>query len=133
MRHKDLKAVGHNIADSLASGVGLMIGLYQTNIFAEAAAEAPGYIDVDFLAGATDGSPASQSLRRCVAIYSKEALPELCQKHGVDLTQVRVVQARFSVHVVYGPRYIVTVEDLRGRRSIEHYAGYSGRRLLSRR
>lgn len=133
MRHADLKAVGHNIADSLASGVGLMIGLYHTNVFAEASAEPPGFIEVDFLGGNSTGSPVSQSFSKGVALYSKEALPALCEKHGVDLKQVRTIQARYSVHPVYGPRFIVTVEDHRGRRSVEHYAGHSGRRLRSRR
>lgn len=133
MRHADLKAVGHNIADSLASGIGLMIGLYQMNVFAEASAEEPGYLEVDFLQGTASGSPASRSLRRGIALYSKEALPSLCEKHRVDLRQVRTIQARFSVHAVYGPRYVVTVEDARGKRSVEHFAGYSGRRLRTRR
>lgn len=132
MRHTDLKAVGHNIADSLASGLGLMIGLYQTNVFAEASAEAPGYIEVDFLLGTTAGSPASQSLRQGVALYSKEALPGLCEKHRVNLEQVSAIQARFSAHAVYGPRFIVTVEDRQGKRSVEQYSGYSGRRLRAR-
>jgi hypothetical protein len=133
MRYTDLKAVGHNIADSLASGIGLMIGIYQMNVFSEASAEPPGYIDVDFVSGTATGSPVSKGLSRGVALYSSEALPVLCEKHRVDLRQVRTIQARFSVHAVYGPQFTVTVEDLRGKRSVEHYAGYSGRRLRPRR
>ena len=133
MRHVDLKAVGHNIADSLASGIGLMIGVYQMDVFAEASAVSPGYIDVNFLSGTTEGSPASPSLSRGVALYSSEALPVLCEKHGVDLEKVKAIQARFSVHAVYGPRFTVTVEDMHGKRSVEQYAGYSGRRLRTHR
>ena len=133
MRHADLKAVAHNIADSLASGVGLLIGLYQTNIFGEAAAESPGYVEVDFLRGTLAGSPISASLEGGVALYCREALPALCEKHRVNLAEVKALQARFSVHPVYGPRFVVTVEDRLGKRSEEHYAGYSGRRLRTRR
>lgn len=100
MRHSDLKAVGHNIADSLASGVGFMIGLYQTDVFAEASAEAPGFVEVDFLCGTSTGSPVSPSFSGAVALYSKKALPALCEKHGVDLEQVKTLQARYSVHPV---------------------------------
>ncbi|MDZ7812353.1 MAG: hypothetical protein U5L74_04230 [Ideonella sp.] len=133
MRHADLKAVAHNIADSLASGMGFMIGVYQTNIFGEAAAQAPGYIEVDFLRGTLAGSPFSASLSSGVALYCQEALPELCEKHGVNLAEVRTLKARFSAHPVYGPQFVVTVEDRLGKRSEEHYAGYLGRRLRTRR
>lgn len=106
-----------------------MIGLFQTDIFGEAAAQAPGYIEVDFLHGTLAGSPFSPSLSSGVALYCKEALPVLCEKHGVNLVEVKALQARFSVHPVFGPQFVVTVENRLGKRSEDHYAGYSGRRL----
>ncbi len=33
MKLGELKSLGHNIADSLASGVGVLIGVYVTDIF----------------------------------------------------------------------------------------------------
>ena len=36
MKHDELRSIGHNIADSLASGCGLMIGVYDMDIFGEA-------------------------------------------------------------------------------------------------
>lgn len=33
MKFGVLRSIGHNIADSLASGIGLMIGVYTTNVF----------------------------------------------------------------------------------------------------
>lgn len=132
MRHADLKAVGHNIADSLASGLGFMIGMYHSDVFAEASAAAPGYIDVDFLRGSTSGAPASPSLRIAVALYSQQALPALCARHAVDRSQVAVLRARFDIHPPYGCRFIVTVEDSRGKRSAGHYVGRPGRMMRLR-
>ena len=36
MKFDQLRAIGHNIADSLAGGMGLLIGVYRTDIFDEA-------------------------------------------------------------------------------------------------
>ena len=74
MRFGKLRSVGHNVADSLASGIGLMIGIYQMDIFAEAAATPEGYIDVDFLTGLAAGADASSDVVRVAKLYS-EALP----------------------------------------------------------
>jgi hypothetical protein len=53
MKLGELKSVGHNIADSFASGIGLLIGHYEMNVFAEAASEPEGFVVVDFLEGST--------------------------------------------------------------------------------
>jgi hypothetical protein len=44
-------AIGHNIADSLGSGVGLPIGVYFTDVFGEASRLPEGFIVIDFLTG----------------------------------------------------------------------------------
>ena len=132
MKFATLKALGHNIADSLASGIGLMIGVYDMDVFGEASAGAPGYIDVDFMLGKTAGSPASRKLQKAVALYSTKALPSLCAKHKVDLKQVKTIQARFEVHPVAGRHFTVTVENKRGKRSVVQYVGVPGRRLRRR-
>ena len=36
MKHAELRACAHNVADSLASGIGLMIGHYDMDVFGEA-------------------------------------------------------------------------------------------------
>jgi hypothetical protein len=132
MKFATLKAIGHNIADSLASGIGLMIGVYSMDVFGEAAAAKPGYIDVDFILGTTAGSPASRQLRKAVSLYSSKALPSLCEKHRIDLKQVKTISARFEVHPVAGRHFTVTVENKRGKRSIDQYVGVPGRRLRRR-
>jgi hypothetical protein len=128
MRFGALKAVGHNIADSLASGIGLMIGVYEMDVFGEAAAGAEGYIEVDFLHGVTSGSPASRKLLRAISLY-RDALPEFCQKHGLNVESFKTLRARFGVDRVYGRHFAVTVENRLGKRSTDRYLGVPGRRL----
>jgi len=132
MKFATLKSLGHNIADSLASGIGLMIGVYSMDVFGEASAGKPGYIEVDFILGTTCGSPASRKLRAAIALYSSKALPALCEKQGVELDQGKAIRARFEVHPVAGRYFTVTVENSRGKRSVEQYVGVSGRRLRRR-
>ncbi|HEY3656027.1 MAG TPA: hypothetical protein VGL34_13765 [Steroidobacteraceae bacterium] len=58
MKFKQLEAIGHHIADSLGSGVGLPIGVYFTDVFGEASRLPEGFIMIDFLtAKATTGDP----------------------------------------------------------------------------
>ena len=131
MKLGKLKSVGHNVADSLASGIGLMIGVYQMNVFAEAAGEEDGFIIVDFLAGTVSGRTVSESLRNAVRLY-RDALPDLCAKHGLPQSDFRTLSVRFGTDRVYGPHFTVTVEASDGTRSTDEYVGVPGRRLRSR-
>lgn len=126
MKLGTLKAVGHNIADSLASGVGLMIGVHQTEIFGEAAATPEGYIEVDFLTGEASGGRPSPSLEHAIGSYAA-ALPDFCRRHGADISDFRQLSARFS-GTGYR-RFAVSIEDRQGRRSTDEYAGIPGKRV----
>ncbi|NYE59600.1 hypothetical protein FHW58_000752 [Duganella sp. 1224] len=128
MKLGTLKGIGHNFADSFASGLGLLIGYYAMNVFAEAAAADEGYLIVDFITGATYGAPASESLQRAVHLY-RDTLPEFCERHGVNAGDIRVLQVRFGTDVVHGPHFTVTVENHAGRRSVDRYVGIPGKRL----
>ena len=131
MKLGKLKSVGHNIADSLASGIGLMIGVYQMNVFAEAEAEDEGFVVVDFLAGSTTGRAVSEGFRDAVKLY-RDALPDLCAKHGVAPSAFRTLAVRYGTDRVYGPHFTVTVEARDGTRSTDRYVGVPGKRLRSR-
>jgi len=128
-----LKAIGHNIADSMASGIGLLIGMYGTDIFREASANEPGYINVDFLRGTGSGSPVSPSLAKAITLYTNKALPHLCECHGVELSDFATLEARFGLDSIYGPHFTVTVEHRNGKRSVDRFAGIPGRRFGTRR
>jgi hypothetical protein len=69
MKLGELRSLGHNIADSLACGIGFMIGVYETNIFAEASAGEEGFITVDFIDGTTVGSPISTAAQDTICRY----------------------------------------------------------------
>ncbi len=118
MKHNDLRSIAHNIADSFASGMGFLIGVYGIDIFGEAQKSLEGYITVDFLNGTTTGGTPSQSLAKAIKLYS-EALPDLCEKQGSTVSSFRSLTARYSLtnHVV------VTVEDEKGRQSTDEYVG----------
>ncbi|MEO7756071.1 MAG: hypothetical protein ABIS07_05800 [Dokdonella sp.] len=124
----ELKSLGHNIADSLASGIGLLIGVYDMDIFGEAAASTPGFIEVDFLCAKTSGSVISPSLQRAINLYCA-ALPALSAKQGIDVSLIRTLTARFGTDSVCGAHFRVIVEDVAGRRSVDQYIGSPGRRF----
>ncbi|TFZ07652.1 hypothetical protein [Ramlibacter humi] len=128
MKLGELKSLGHNIAGSLASGIGLMIGVYDMNVFAEASSSSEGFVTVDFLNASSTGASVSAKLGRAIVLY-KDALPALCAKHGLDLGEIKIVQVRYGVDPVYGPHFTVTVETADGRRSADQYLGVPGRRL----
>jgi hypothetical protein len=126
MKFGELKSVGHNIADSLASGIGLMIGICEMDVFGEAAASKEGFIEVDFLTGAISGAKPSRLLARAARLYA-EALPRLCERHGVSVSDFRALKARFS-GTRMSQSFLVTVEGSNGRRSRDEYFGVPGKR-----
>ncbi|HEY0414294.1 MAG TPA: hypothetical protein VGD66_14255 [Allosphingosinicella sp.] len=127
MKHARLRSIAHNIADSLASGSGMLIGVYELDVFGEARRCPGGAITVDFLRGAvTEGQP-SKFLCKAVARY-KAALNGLCVKEGGSLTSFRELTVRYwSDH--FSRRFAVTVVDAAGARSTTEYAGIPGRRV----
>jgi hypothetical protein len=128
MKLGELTSFGHNVADSLASGICFMAGIYSTDIYREAAASPEGHIIVDFKTGSTSGSPVSSELRRAIQRFS-ELLPELAREHGLDPSEIKVLMARFGTDPVAGPHFSVTVEASDGRRSFDQYIGIPGRRF----
>ena len=127
MKFGVLKSIGHNIADSLASGIGLMIGVYEMDVFGEAARSPERYIIVDFLKGTAVGGRPSPDLAKAITQYA-EALPELCARHGVGKDAFRELTARYSVDA-RGRQFTVTIEDQKGKRSTDDYRGIPGARI----
>lgn len=131
MKLGELKSLGHNLADSFASGIGVLVGVYEMDVFAEAAASDFGYIEVNFLDASTKGSTISERLQGAIKCYSN-ALPELCKKHSIDPSQIKTLIARFGTDSVYGPHFTVSVESIDGRSSTDRYIGFPGRRMRTR-
>lgn len=132
MKFGELRSIGHNIADSMASGIGLLIGVYETNIFGEASSSPEGFITVNFLTGTTEGAKPSNGLAEAVSLY-RDALIKLCGRHDADVTAFNTLTARYAVDAVHGEHFTVTVEDQEGRRSVDQYLGPGGRRVRKRR
>ncbi|QUD90573.1 hypothetical protein [Phenylobacterium montanum] len=128
MKFDVLRSIGHNIADSLASGLGFPIGVYQTDIFGEADGSHEGYIEVDFLTGTSTGAGPSPSLAEAIVHY-RDALSKLCEQHRVDLSAFKQVKARYS-GAIPSQRFVVTVEDRAGRLAVDNYEGFDGHRPL---
>ena len=127
MKFDELKSIGHNIADSLASGIGLLIGIYEMDIFGEASRGPEGFITVDFLTGSSEGGKTSASLATAISLY-RDALSDLCNKHGTLPSAFRELTARCSTDE-YGGRFLVAVQDQQGHRSVDEYIGLPGRRI----
>jgi len=128
MKLGTLRGIGHNLADSVACGMGFMVGVYGMDIFGEAGRTAEGYIEVDFLTGATSGGQPSASLARGLRLYAEQALPKLCKSHGVSVSDFRKLTVRFRPGPIHG-RFEVVVEDQDGRCSTAEYEGLPGRRV----
>jgi hypothetical protein len=126
MKHRELRAIVHNVADSLASGIGLLVGVYEMDVFGEASRCENGSLTIDLLSGRVADGVASESLSRAVSLY-RAALAKLCAQAGGSVGELREATVRFWSDVL-SPHFAVTIEDARGRRSTTNYAGVPGRR-----
>lgn len=127
MKFGVLKSIGHNIADSVGSGLGFMIGVYDMDIYGEAAAIPEGCIEVDFLAGKVLQGDHSQSLAQAILLYAKE-LPQFCERNGASISEFRKLVVRFSCGRI-ASGFAVTVEDQNGRSSTDEYRGSPAERV----
>ncbi len=126
MRFNTLRSVAHNIAASLACGMGFMIGVYETRVFEEASEASTGFLEVDFLTG-TSSIPISASLNRAIELYAN-ALGPLCERHGVPISSFSQLTARYILDSTGFGRFDVIISDREGRSVRDHYLGPSGRR-----
>jgi hypothetical protein len=131
MQFGKLKSIGHNIAHSLASGIGLMIGTYEMDIFGEAKSSNEGFINVDFLNATATGGAISTGLAKAILLY-RDALPSMCAKHGLEFGVIKTLQVRYAVDPVYGRHFTVKIESISGKSAVDRYAGFSGERLRKR-
>ena len=127
MKHAELRAIVHNGADSLGSGIGLMVGHYETDIYGEAHRSPTGGITVDFLEGTVIEGDPSASLAESVSLY-RDALANRCLKAGGSIDDFVEAKARFWPDML-GGRFSVTVAGKDGRRSTTDYAGTPGQRV----
>ncbi|WP_282608613.1 hypothetical protein [Pelagibius sp. Alg239-R121] len=128
MKHKQLHSIAHNFADSLASGLGFVVGMFGTDVFADAASNDDGVVSVDFLNGTIKGRTVDDRLPRAISLYQK-AFPQFCAKHGATESNFRQFEVRFT-HLAPTTGFAVTIEDDKGRVSTEDYVGTPGKRIV---
>jgi hypothetical protein len=122
-----LRAIAHNVADSLGSGCGLLIGVYEMNVYGEAKKSPGQVIAIDFLAAEAIEGRASPMLASAIKKYRK-ALPMLCTKHGASIEDFKTLTARYSVDA-FTRRLVVTVRDRVGRCYVDEYVGIPARHI----
>ena len=127
MRHNRLHSVAHNFADSLASGLGFVVGYCPTDVFADAAASPDCVLGVDFLAGEVVAGFASAELQRALPLY-RDAFSEFCRRHDVERSDFSQFTVQYAL-LGQLKRYTVTVRDQKGRTSSREYEGGAGRRV----
>jgi hypothetical protein len=127
MKIGTLRAIGHNIADSIGSGCGLLIGVYDMNVYGEAKKNPGGVIAIDFLAAKVTQGKVSRKLASAIGKY-RAALPNLCAKHGASIEDFKTLTACYSGDV-FNRRVVVTVRDRVGRCYVDEYIGIPARRI----
>jgi hypothetical protein len=127
MKIGTLRAIAHNVVDSMGSGCGLLIGIYDMNVYGEAKRSPGGVIAIDFLGAKVTQGKASRTLASAIVKYQK-VLPTLCAKHGASVDDFKSFTARFSGDVL-SRRVVVTVRDRLGRCYVDEYVGIPARRV----
>jgi hypothetical protein len=127
VKHAQLRAIAHNLADSIAGGLSFVLGIYELDVFGEARISPGGAIAIDFLAGKVTEGQASASLSRAAALAA-ETLPDFCRKHGASTADFAELSVRFFSDSV-GHRAEVAVTDDTGIRSVTEYSGIPLKRV----
>ncbi len=130
MKHGALTAIAHNIADSMGSGLGFMIGVWHMAIYTEAAKSPDKHITVDLLTGAITGGPASDNLYKAITEYC-DVFPKFCAQHGAASSDFSKCELRFSKDHM-GRHLQITVRDLRGKESVTEFRGDPPKRIPKR-
>jgi hypothetical protein len=126
MKHGQLCAIGHNLADSMASGLAFVIGYHPVDVFGEAAASSGGLIEIDFLRGSIiRGAP---SLDLSSALRFADRLPSFCNENGADVSDFTALSVTFQATPTVN-RAVLYVADRTGHRSATEYAGIPLKRL----
>lgn len=113
MKIGTLRAIAHDVADSLGSGTGMLVGVYFIDVFGEAKRSPGSVICIDFLGAKATRRRVSPPLARTIAKYCK-ALPKLCAKHGACIDDFKVLTASYSADT-FNRRMVVKICDRVGR------------------
>lgn len=126
MKHAKLQAIVHNVADSLGSGISLMTGFYDLDVYTDAGNSPTKTLRLDLLGGVVMEGEARANL---VAALQRVpgALLEQCKKAGVSREDFRRAEVVFRVDTVE-PGFTILVEDRSGRLTETDYLGAPAKR-----
>ncbi len=127
MKHAVLNSLAHNFVDSYGSGIGLLIGHYEMDVYGEAARSAHAFVEINFLTGEVRGGPITDELAQATDLY-RDRLPSFCETHGACLSDFKSFIVRFS-NDYYGRHCKITVKDRFGKETIAEYKGNPARKL----
>ena len=126
MKHRSLHSVAHNLAASLSGGISFVIGHYSLDVYSVAAANSDGSILIDFLNGTVESEASDPELSAAILLF-KNKFPAFCEKHGVSASDYRALLVRYFA-ISIDCKFVVTIEDRRGKRSSKEYMGDIGNR-----
>ena len=130
MKHDHLRAIGHNVAASIADGCSLVTGFFDIDLLAALRDAPDGVITANLLRGTIEPQLSGSTLAEAIATVPS-ILPDLCSRHGVDPADFRVLRSTFRL-TLDGVRFTVTVVDNRGRASETEYGGHDGQRTKTK-
>jgi hypothetical protein len=128
MKHTQLQAIVHNVADSLGSGISLMLGYYALDVYADARNSPTGIIRADLLRGVVTEGDADEAFLGALKLIPA-ALAEQCEKAGGSWNEYRRAEVLFHGRRPE-PGFTIVVEDQKGKRTETDYVGWPARRPM---
>ncbi len=128
MKHGKLRSIAHNLADSLAGYVGLITGVYDLDLYKDAARSPDGELVIDLLNNKIISGKPSPNHIEAVSRLRPE-FNRLCETEKVSRSSFCNAIARFHANKVrYG--FTIIVEDDNGKITETDYTGIPARRVF---
>lgn len=128
MKHGQLRSVAHSMADSLASGVSLMTGIYDLHVYEDALRSENGVLTVDLLNGKVIKGEPSANLAAAILCLPRE-FDRLCRADGFSRSDCRNAVAHFHANK-FSRGFTLFVEDKSGQATETDFQGVPARRVI---
>jgi hypothetical protein len=125
MKFDELKSIAHNLSHSFGSGISMLAGEHDYDVYEEAARSKDGFITVDFLKGQTIAGAPTERLAVIISRFPA-ALRLLCERHNCEPGEFTKLVTRYGTDPVHGCHFTVTVENAKGRAATDRYFGWDG-------
>jgi hypothetical protein len=129
MKHAQLQAIVHNVADSLGSGISLMTGFYDLDVYSDARKSPDGALRVDLLRGVVTEGDAEVNLLAALNRVPA-ALAAQCEKCGGSWDEFKRAEVIFRGNP-FEIGFTIIVEDHSGKYTETDYSGSPAQRVLA--